>query len=483
MAKQRSGYVYEEITWYAAVTYTQSGKPQKVKRRAKGQTHAKQLADEMALDLKQQLGPKIKLSKSTVSESAGWYARVTYTDESGKRKNVKQRAENKSAAKETVKNIIRDLDDNGERSRDAARMTFAQLADYYKENYLIEPEYVDGRKVAGLRSYYGVSIRLQMLKDYFGKFKLRSLTHGDLKRFKTHRLKTPTRTGFHVLIVFTDSKQNRREERYKSQKLEQAEAVASRVVERLSKRKGISIVEKRIEAKPGGQRSITTVNRELQVLRRALNVALSNGWIRQNPFEMGDALITPGDERKRERILTRSEEERLLTACVGRRAHMRSLIICALDTGMRKGEMLKLLPSDLDFENLVINVRAFNTKTMRERQVAMSKRLALELEFLCAELPPGEDMPVFGIKNDFKKAFDSVRKETGLQDLRFHDLRHTHATRLVTAHMPLSEVGRVLGHTQANTTFRYVNANVETARRAAALIDEFNAERPETIIN
>jgi hypothetical protein len=44
------------------------------------------------------------------------------------------------------------------------------------------------------------------------------------------------------------------------------------------------------------------------------------------------------------------------------------------------------------------------------------------------------------------------------------------------ANIPLSEVGRVLGHTQANTTYRYVNANLETAKRAAAALDAFNAE-------
>jgi hypothetical protein len=51
-------------------------------------------------------------------------------------------------------------------------------------------------------------------------------------------------------------------------------------------------------------------------------------------------------------------------------------------------------------------------------------------------------------------------------------------------HIPLSEVGRVLGHTQANTTYRYVNANIESARRAAAALDMFNAEgtvQPEPI--
>lgn len=430
MAKQRSGYVYEETAWYAVVTYTHAGKPLKIKRRAKSKSHAEQFAEEIALKLKAQLGPKIKTQKSTITESAGWYARVTYTDDNGKRKNVKQRAENKTAAKEAVKQIIRDLDDHGPRTLDAAQMTFARLADYYKENYLNEPEYVDGRKVAGLRSYYGMRIRLDMLKDHFGRFKVRAITHGDLKRFRAKRLKTPT-------------KQQR-------------------------------------------QRSITTVNRELQVLRRVLNVALSNGWIKQNPFDMGDALITPGDERKRERILTRDEEDRLLAACTGRRVHLRPILICALDTGMRKGEILKLVPADLDFENLVINVRAFNTKTMRERQVAMSRRLARELRQIVARLPVDADVPVFGIKDDFKKAFYAARLAVGLTGVRFHDLRHTYATRLVARHLPLSEVGRALGHTQANTTFRYVNADVETARRATALIDEFNepVDQPDdTVIN
>ncbi|HYX29019.1 MAG TPA: tyrosine-type recombinase/integrase [Pyrinomonadaceae bacterium] len=79
-----------------------------------------------------------------------------------------------------------------------------------------------------------------------------------------------------------------------------------------------------------------------------------------------------------------------------------------------------------------------------------------------------------------KRSFDAVRRASGIENLRFHDLRHTAATRLVSAHIPLSEVGRVLGHTQANTTYRYVNANAETAKRAAAALDSFNEGRSPT---
>ena len=81
---------------------------------------------------------------------------------------------------------------------------------------------------------------------------------------------------------------------------------------------------------------------------------------------------------------------------------------------------------------------------------------------------------VFGIKTSAKSAFNWARKKAGLSDLRFHDLRHTNATRLVGGQMPLPEVGRVLGHTQAATTFRYVNMNEETAKRAADVLNLFN---------
>src|SRR5437762_1424962 len=85
--------------------------------------------------------------------------------------------------------------------------------------------------------------------------------------------------------------------------------------------------------------SRVTVNRELGVLRRVLNVALANGWIHRSPFTMGKSLISVGDEKPRERILTLEEEARLLAACEGPRAHLRAILICALDTGMRRGEL------------------------------------------------------------------------------------------------------------------------------------------------
>ncbi|MFP5262026.1 MAG: tyrosine-type recombinase/integrase [Blastocatellia bacterium] len=431
MGKVRSGSIRERSTaYYAQVSYTdQNSHTKKLERQADSQRQAQQLIKHILRELTGENDFTV-ISHRVRERRGGIFARITFTDERGNRREVERRANNRTHAKEIIKQLLRDLDDEGEQVLNAARMTFADLAGYYEKNYLMEPEYIDGRKVAGLRSYYGMRIRLRTLKDYFGRHKVRTITHGDIRRFRAERIKTST--------------------------------------------------------KHGKQRSITTVNRELQILRRVFNIALSNGWVKQNPFDMGDALITPGDEKKRERIITRQEEENLLAACTGKREHIRPIIICALDTGMRKGEMLKLVASDVDFENRVITVRAFNTKTMRERQVAMTDRLARELEVLVEKLADNPEALLFGILDDFKKAFTTARKAALLPDVRFHDLRHTHATRLVAAHLPLSEVGRALGHTQANTTFRYVNANIETARRVAAVLDEFNkpvVESDDVMIN
>jgi integrase len=346
-----------------------------------------------------------------------YFGRVTYI-EAGKRKQKLRKAENRSDAREVAKQMLREMDNFGSESLDAAQMSFADLADYYKKRYLVEPQYVDGRKIEGLRSLDSALSRWTVIKNYFGNKKLRSITHGDIKKFKSDRLKIPT-----------------------------------------------------IRNKP---RSITSVNRELEVLRKMFNVAEREGWIIKNPFTKGDVLISKSDETKRERILTREEEGRLLLACVGRREHIKPILICAIDTGMRRGEILKLTWADIDFDNGIITVQAFNTKTMKERQVVMTGRLRRELQEIYEKSAKNSHALVFGITDNVKKAFDSARKMAGLLDVRFHDLRHIHATRLVAAHIPLSEVGRALGHTQANTTYRYVNANVDTARRAAAVLDQFN---------
>lgn len=277
-----------------------------------------------------------------------------------------------------------------------------------------------------MRSLGTAKGQLNVLRDYFRSCRLRSITHGDVRKFRAARLAQETRTKT--------------------------------------------------------QRTIASVNRKLSMLRRMLNVAQREGWILRSPFSAGESLISLADENKRERILTRDEEVKLLATCeTPQRAHLKAILICALDTGMRQGEIFSLRWRDVDLEERLLNIQAFHTKTMKERQVAITTRLAIELERLKGSAPDNSDGLVFGIIDNVKRSFTAARTKAGLKDVRFHDLRHTAATRLVGAHIPLSEVGRVLGHTQANTTCRYVNANVETAKRAAAALDAYNTETGEVV--
>lgn len=398
---------------------------------------------------KERTGSIVKRKPRHKGDKPSWWARVTYIDPvTGKRRDLQRRAASKSDAKDRVHELLKEIDASDGRTLAHARRTFGELADHYETHYLKPAEYVEGRKISGLRSLKGLTGQLNAARSYFGQRGLRSITYSDLASFRSERLKTPTRGD------------------------------QARYVEELNEYES-ALKRKRKAVKPSLRvtRTIATVNRELALLRRMFRVAQREGWIINNPFSMGESLISIADEKKRERILTRQEERQLLEACRDpQRAHLRPILICALDTGMRQGEIFSLRWRDVDLKKGEILVAAFNTKTMRARNISLTIRLATELEAIAKNAPRRPSDRVFGISDNVKRSFDAIRRASGIEDLRFHDLRHTAATRLVGAHIPLSEVGRVLGHTQANTTYRYVNANAETAKRAAAALDAFNGQ-------
>ena len=365
--------------------------------------------------------PRIRKG-SEVQKNGNWYARIRWTEENGKRKDLWIAAKNKSHASEIIQEKLQEIKEHGESSLDKSRITFAYLADYFEKNYVVAAEYVDGRKIIGRRSLKGLKGQIETMKLFFGKKPLRSITYGDISRFRLQRLKTPC-------------------------------------------------------LRTGKQRAIASVHRELALLRKMLNVATREQWLIKNPFNLGEPLISTADENKRERILTREEELKLLNACEQpRRKHLRAIIICALDTGMRQGEILKLKWSDVDFVSGLITVRAFNTKTLRERTVSITSRLAQELNDLWDVSARNPNDLVFGISDNVKTAFTSVRRETELNGVRFHDLRHSHASRLDDLGFSLAKIGMQLGHTQLQTTLRYVNRDKSSIKQVANALDAFNKE-------
>lgn len=361
-----------------------------------------------------------------------WYARTTVTGADGKRRNVKKRAKDKADAKQTLAGLVQQIKDEGPKAVDASRMTFNELADYYERHYLKPAEYAEGRKIAGLRDVERPRGLLPLFRAYFGKKKLRDITYGDIHTYRSIRLQTPTH--------------------YKR------------------------------------PRSIADWNREAAVLRRMLNIALREGWILKNPFNAGEPLIVVSFERRRERILMVDEERRLLEACDSHpyRKHLKSLLIFLLDTGCRKSEALKLRWRCVCFTSRIVTIEGMTTKTLKTRQVAMTTRLCQELNTLWAASTGEPDAPVFGIADNVRKSFASACevagiKHGGVDGVTLHSLRHTAATRLVRGNLPLQLVGRILGHSQPQTTYRYLSANVETAVQAAAILESIQAASQELV--
>ena len=197
-------------------------------------------------------------------------------------------------------------------------------------------------------------------------------------------------------------------------------------------------------------------------------------------------------ERERHRVVSIDEEKRILAACVdkeiieierkgktytakihAKRAHVRPVIIIALDTALRLGEIMKLVWKDIDMEKGLITVRAENSKTQKSRQIGMTARVRTELELL-KKAAKGEN--VFNFKTP-EKSFDTACVRAKVKDLRFHDLRHSAVTRMIRAGIPAVEVMKISGHTQMKTFLRYLNLTAPTVQSAADKLSEFLSQQ------
>jgi integrase len=346
------------------------------------------------------------------------YARFIYIDDQGKRRERHLKAESKMHARELYERMAREYQDRGAAVVDAGRMTFKELADKFAEDKLQPAVYAGDTRVSGMRSWKTQRGFLKVLIEYFGARRITTITYHDLTAFRTKRFATKTHRG--------------------------------------------------------ADRSVANVNRELSLLRSVFNYAKRAGWLARSPFEMGEGLISLADEKRRDRLLTREEEQRLLEVCEGRRDHLRPIVIAAMDTAMRKGELLQLTWNDVNLEAGVITVRSSTTKTRRGRSIGITSRLSAELRRLWESSPKDPDALVFGITDDVKRSFGTACRKAGIVDLHFHDLRHLGTTRMIQAGMPPAEVMKITGHTRFETFARYLNVDGSGARRAAMMLDSLH---------
>lgn len=218
-------------------------------------------------------------------------------------------------------------------------------------------------------------------------------------------------------------------------------------------------VEK-FKAKRATEVSPATVNRALAVLKSMYYQAIAWGKATHNPCK-GVKMFKENNERVR--FLEKEQIERLLANCC---EHLKPIVKVALNTGMRKGEILGLKWRDIDIEHKTIHL--LNTKIGEKRYIPMN---TVVIKTIISVLKHKDSPYIFCNQagepyGDIKKSWLTAVKKASIIDFHFHDLRHTFASQLVMSGVDLNTVRDLLGHKSLEMTLRYSHLSPDHRQRA-----------------
>jgi len=237
--------------------------------------------------------------------------------------------------------------------------------------------------------------------------------------------------------------------------------------------------------KPGG------VNRPISALKAMLNRAVEWGVIDQNPLRV----VKPVPEAKSPivRYLTEEEETRLFASLDRRQAEMRNkrrkynawciergrapfpwldnlpytdhlkpIVTLAMHTGLRRNELFTLRREHVDLERRILRVDGLTTKTQQTRFVPLNDvAMRVLQDWMASNIGEGDyvftSRATGGPFDNIDSSWRGILADAEIERFRFHDLRHTFASRLVMAGVELYTVGQLLGHQCLETTQRYAH--------------------------
>ncbi len=214
-----------------------------------------------------------------------------------------------------------------------------------------------------------------------------------------------------------------------------------------------------------------TINYELSLMSHAFNLARKEWeWINENPV---NKVSREKVNNMRERWLTFEEEERLLKASPG---WLQELIIFSLETGLRQGEVLNLQWPQVDLFRKTITILE---QKNRAKDVLPLNERALEILKARAKVRHIRTNYVFFNKNGVRfkvsnlhRAFYSALSRASIKNFRWHDLRHTFATRLVQAGVDLYTVQKLGRWKEVKMVQRYAHHYPESLRKGIEVLDE-----------
>jgi integrase len=244
----------------------------------------------------------------------------------------------------------------------------------------------------------------------------------------------------------------------------------------------------------------TTVNRDLAQLKACLSKAVEWGLLAEHPLRR--VKLAKTDRGATVRFLDVAEERRLRAALVARderrRAerdhanawrrerqyqefptfgtytdHLTPIVLLAMNTGLRRGELLGLRWADIDLARATLTVRGEGAKSGRTRHIPLNREAVDVLKTWGVKtgglvFPGGEGKPMESLKTAWLAVVG--KKAANLTKFRFHDLRHHFASRLVQAGVDLNTVRELLGHSDFSLTLRYAHLAAENKAAAVAKI-------------
>jgi len=213
-----------------------------------------------------------------------------------------------------------------------------------------------------------------------------------------------------------------------------------------------------------------TINRELAMLSKAFNVAVKEWeWLKDNPVSK---VPREKEDNERDRWLSVGEEESLLGNSP---EWLGEIILFNLHTGLRQDELLSLTWDRVDTIRKTILIA--DTKSGKPRTIPLN-RAALDILEAKSKVVSFKSKIIFHSKagtkidkHNLRRAFVIAKKRAEIEDFRFHDLRHTFATRLAQSGVDLYKICKLLGHKDIKTTQRYAHHCPDSLRDGVEVLE------------
>ena len=219
-------------------------------------------------------------------------------------------------------------------------------------------------------------------------------------------------------------------------------------------------VERYAAKRLGEKKAAATLNKELSFLRRVFNLAIADSLLEKSPFRSVKFLK---ENNQRVRFLSEDEEERLKKA-LGRDWEIACL---AVNTGLRRAELFNLRSENVNFATELITIPTSKNGELRRIPMNETAKEILRLRMNNEWIFPNRFGRPRNAKNFKERVFDSAVLAAGIDNLRFHDLRHTFASRLVMKGVDLPTVQALMGHKSISMTLRY--AHLSPAHQVSAV--------------